>query len=97
MRTYLLSAAAGLRRVFWYRYDLQSLFANTYLTKGAPASAGTLTPAGQAFFRIQRWMKGTLVGTSTARPCAHDKHGTYTCVVRYGTGWAGSTGTPIAR
>ncbi len=86
MRTYLLSAAAGLPRVFWYRYDLQGLLSNTYLTKASPAPAGTLTPAGQAFYRIQRWMKGTLVGTPTARPCAHDKHGTYTCVVRYAHG-----------
>jgi hypothetical protein len=86
MRTFLLSAAGGLRRVFWYRYDLQGLLVNTFLTDPPPAAAGTLAPAGQAFYRIQRWMKGTLVGTSTTRPCAHDKNGTYTCVVRYGTG-----------
>jgi hypothetical protein len=86
MRTYLLSAAAGVPRVFWYRYDLHADFANTFLTEPPPAPAGTLTPAGQAFFRVQKWMKGTLVGTATQRPCAHDRHGTYTCLVRYGTG-----------
>ncbi|HEX4472361.1 MAG TPA: beta-galactosidase, partial [Nocardioides sp.] len=86
MRTYLLSAAAGLPRVFWYRYDFSGVFANTFLTAPAPAPVGTLTTAGQAFFRIQQWMKGTLVGTPTKRPCAADKHGTYTCVVKYGKG-----------
>jgi hypothetical protein len=85
MRTYLLSAAAGLPRVFWYAYDLHDL-ANTHLTEPAPAPAGTLTTAGQAFYRVQQWMKGTLVGTPTKRPCAADKHGTYTCVVKYGKG-----------
>ena len=82
MRTYLLSAAAGVSRVFWYRYDLSDPFANTFLT----GPAGTLTPAGQAFFRVQRWMAGTLVGTHHQRPCAQDRHGTYTCVVRYRKG-----------
>ena len=31
-------------------------------------------------------MKGTLLGTPTQRPCAKDRHGTYTCVVRYAKG-----------
>jgi hypothetical protein len=82
MRTYLLSAAAGLGRVFWYSYDFHQDFANTFLT----SPAGGLTPAGQAFYRIQSWMHGTLVGTPTARPCGKDRHGTYTCVVRYRRG-----------
>jgi hypothetical protein len=85
MRTYLLSAAAGVPRVFWYRYDLHAAFANTFMTTTAPATPGT-TPAGEAFYRIQRWMKGTLVGTPTQRPCAKDRRGTYTCVVRYAKG-----------
>jgi hypothetical protein len=82
MRTYLLSAAADLRRVFWYRYDFHEPFANTFLT----TRAGSLTPAGRAFFLVQGWMKGTLVGTRHQRPCSHDRHGTYTCVVRYRKG-----------
>ena len=31
-------------------------------------------------------MAGTLVGTHHQRPCAQDRHGTYTCVVRYRKG-----------
>jgi len=82
LRTYLLSAAAGVPRVFWYRYDIQNPLVNTFMTD----STGALTPAGNAFYLVQRWLKGTLVGTATQRPCPHDKNGTYTCVVRYATG-----------
>lgn len=89
MRTYLLSAAAGVPRVFWYRYDLHADFANTFMTQNVPAPEGTLTPAGLAFYRAQQWMRGTLVGTPTQRPCAHDRVGTYTCVVRYANGSVG--------
>jgi hypothetical protein len=47
---------------------------------------GTLLPPGQAFKRIQSWMRGTLVGTRRKAPCAKDASGTYTCVVRYKSG-----------
>jgi hypothetical protein len=60
--------------------------ANTLLTSPSDPTAGTLTAAGRAFTRIQSWMKGTLVGTTTKQPCIADRHGTYTCTVRYGTG-----------
>jgi hypothetical protein len=83
LRTYLLNAAAGLQRVFWYRYDGTDPRANTHLVETSDPSV--LTPAGHAFYRVQKWIKGaTLVGTPTARPCTKDRHGTYTCVVRYG-------------
>jgi hypothetical protein len=91
MRTYLLSAAAGIKRVYWYSYDMSLLpgggtLGNTRLTDPSDPAAGTLTAAGRAFTRIQAWMKGTLVGTTTKKPCIADRHGTYTCTVHYATG-----------
>lgn len=84
MRTYLLNAAAGVKRVFWYRYDWGVHIANTLFT--STTNASKLTAAGSAYARIQSWMHGTLVGTRTAPPCQADRHGTYTCVVRSGSG-----------
>jgi hypothetical protein len=94
MRTYLLNAAQGVQRVDWYAYDLGNLppvvgglpLGNTLLTDPSNRAAGTLTPAGIAFYRVQQWMKGTLIGTSTQRPCASDSHGTYVCLVKYAKG-----------
>jgi hypothetical protein len=91
MRTYLLNVAAGLQRVYWYAYDMGPLssggtLGNTLLTDPAHRADGILTKAGLAFTRVQSWMDGTLVGTSSKRPCAADRHGTYTCVVQYGKG-----------
>jgi hypothetical protein len=97
MRTYLLNAAQGVKRVNWYAYDMGNLPAqqggaplgNTLLTDPSQRSTAPLTDAGYAFSRIQRWMAGTLVGTTFARPCAHDLHGTYTCVIKYAGGGVG--------
>ncbi|MGA8246578.1 MAG: hypothetical protein WB797_06705 [Nocardioides sp.] len=91
MRTYLLNVAAGLQRVYWYAYDMGLLasggtLGNTLLTDPAHRTDGILTPAGKAFTRVQSWMRGTLVGTSSKRPCAADRRGTYTCVVQYAKG-----------
>jgi hypothetical protein len=91
MRTYLLNAAAGIQRVFWYAYDMGALpgggtLGNTLMTDPANLGAGILTPAGHAFTRIQSWMAGTLVGTTKQAPCAQAKNGTYTCVVKYHKG-----------
>jgi hypothetical protein len=94
IRTYLLNAATGVKRVYWYSYDMGNLpadkggapLANTVLTDPANLSAGTLTPAGLALARVESWMKGTLVGTTTQDPCTTDSHGTYTCKVKYATG-----------
>ena len=77
MRTYLLNAAQGVKRVDWYAYDMGNLPAavggaplgNTLLTDPADRAAGILTPAGLAFQRVQSWMAGTMVGTTTKRPC----------------------------
>jgi hypothetical protein len=88
MRTYLLNAANGVKRVDWYAYDMGALstggtLGNTLLTDPTDRPAGDLTPAGQAFTRIESWMKGTLIGTATRQPCVTDRHGTYTCEVKY--------------
>ena len=95
IRTFLLNAAQGIRRVDWYAYDMGSLnspemgvgpLGNTLLTDPSNQDAGVLTPAGLAFTRVQSWMAGTLVGTRTKAPCAADRKGTYTCVVQYKKG-----------
>jgi len=88
MRTYLLDAAAGIKRVYWYRYELAPLptggtLANTLLS--VPGDPSTITKAGHAYVRAQRWMRGTLIGTKGHRPCARDSHGTYRCVVKDGS------------
>jgi hypothetical protein len=90
IRTYVLNAANGVQRVFWYRWDLAALarggaLGNTLLTK--PGHPSSLTPAGKAFELVQTWLHGTLVGPSKkALPCRKDGHGTYTCEVRYSSG-----------
>jgi len=90
IRTYLLNAARGIKRVYWYSYDMTYLptggtLGNTRLTD--PANGSTLTLAGKAFYLVQRWMKGTLVGPSrSAQPCTVNSAGTYTCVIRYADG-----------
>jgi len=91
MRTFLLNAAQGVKRVDWYAYDMGELptggtLGNTLLTNPKDRAAGQLTAAGVAFTRVQRWMHGTLVGTTTRRPCTTDRRGTYTCVVKYAHG-----------
>jgi hypothetical protein len=91
MRTYLLNAAQGVKRVDWYAYDMDSRGAlgplgNTLLTDPADRPAGDLLPAGRAFTRVQQWMHGTMVGTASKRPCIVDRHGTYTCLIKYAKG-----------
>jgi Beta-galactosidase len=92
IRTYLLNAARGVKRVDWYAYDMGELantggtLGNTLLTDPTDRAAGTLTAAGEAFSRVQGWMNGTLVGTTSKRPCIKDKLGTYTCTIRYTSG-----------
>ncbi|WP_151083191.1 hypothetical protein [Nocardioides cynanchi] len=88
-RTYLLNAAARVKRVYWYRYDLGAFssgatLANTLLSQ--PGSPSVVTPAGRAFALVQKWMHGSLVGSGSHAPCAKDRHGTYTCVVKDSSG-----------
>src|SRR5262249_24839950 len=73
MRTYLLNAANGVKRVFWYRYNWSSLpkggtLANTLLTR--PSDSSQVTAAGRAYQRVQEWMHGTLLSNGHGRPCA---------------------------
>jgi hypothetical protein len=89
MRTYLLQAAGGVKRVAWYRYDWGRIagggtLGNTLITD--PDNAATLTAAGHAYVRVQQWMHGTLLGKPGRRPCAKDSRGTYTCVVKDASG-----------
>jgi hypothetical protein len=89
-RTYLLGAANGVTRMFWYRYDMRVLApaqgggtrGNTLLSD--PADPTLVTPAGETYALVQGWMHGRLVGTQHGRPCQRDNHGTYTCVVQDG-------------
>jgi len=95
IRTYLLNAAQGIKRVDWYAYDMSDRgglgpIGNTLLTDPDDRAAGILLPAGRAFTRVESWMRGgTLVGTTSQRPCAKDKHGTYTCKITYARGGVG--------
>jgi hypothetical protein len=86
LRTYLLGAAHGLSRVFWYRYDWGRVadggtLGNTLLT--VPGHYDRLTPAGRALRVARTWLHGRLVGTHGRGPCARGRHGTYTCTVRF--------------
>lgn len=92
LRTYLLGASRGLDRVFWYRYDWGRLpdsqgggtLGNTLLT--TPGQWDDVTPAGDALVTAEDWLSGRLVDAGARTPCAHDRHGTFTCVVRYAGG-----------
>ncbi len=93
LRTLLLNAANGVRRVDWYAYDLRFLangrtLGNTRLVDPANTTNGQVTLAGKAFNLAQAWLLGgTLKGASrTAKPCAKDSAGTYTCVIAYKRG-----------
>jgi polysaccharide biosynthesis protein PslG len=89
VRTYLLNAARGVKRVFWYRYDMNRIpgggpLGNTLLS--TPGNPAHVTTAGHALVRAQRWMHGQLLGSTGRAPCVKDRHGTYRCVVRDASG-----------
>jgi hypothetical protein len=102
-RTYLLAAAAGIGRVYWYRYDWNELPAsagggtlgNTLLSEAGDHSV--VTPAGDALTTVERWLRGRLVGIDGRRPCARDSRGTYTCVVRHRGGTRTILWNPVRR
>jgi polysaccharide biosynthesis protein PslG len=62
--TYLLNAADGVARVFWYSWDLHTI-ANTDLVQKDDV---TPTPAGAAFAEVSRWMVGSRVDSCGAAP-----------------------------
>lgn len=84
IRTYLLNAAAGIRRVHWYMWDRPAIGS----VKMVAADGYTPTLAGKAFGVVGAWMRGgTLVGaTKRARPCAKASNGLYTCVINFAGG-----------
>ena len=88
IRTYLLGAAHGLQRMFWYRYDWGLVpggtLGNTLLA--TPGSYGEITSAGRAVATAESWMKGRLVGRQGRPPCHQDTKGTFTCVVKHAAG-----------
>jgi polysaccharide biosynthesis protein PslG len=89
LRTYLLGAARGLDRMFWYRYDwgeapTGGALANTLLSD--PDEWARISPAGLALATVERWLRGRLVASYRQPACAHDSLGTYTCVVRHAGG-----------
>ena len=75
-RTYVLNAANGVKKVFWYAWDLQSL-ANTKLTY----ASGSLTPAGTTYGVVRSWLLGSKISS-----CSKDRRGTYHCVAKYSDG-----------
>ncbi|MDX6356958.1 MAG: polysaccharide biosynthesis protein PslG, partial [Nocardioidaceae bacterium] len=86
LRTYVLGAARGLSRLFWYRYDWGTVanggtLGNTLLA--TPNAYDQITPAGQALGTAQAWLQGRLVGTDGRPPCSQNARGTYSCTVRY--------------
>jgi hypothetical protein len=103
IRTYLLAAAAGISRVYWYRYDWNRLpesagggtLGNTLLSD--PSDHTVVTPAGAALTTVERWLRGRLVGTDGHRPCARNSRGTYTCTVRYHGGTRTILWNPVRR
>jgi hypothetical protein len=76
VRTYLLNAAEGVQRVFWYSWEQQAL-ANTRMSY----RNGGLAPAGKAYRTVVSWLRnGRLTG------CSRDGRGTYTCTIKYSKG-----------
>ena len=76
-RTYLLDAAGGVKRTFWYSWELQNGLANTKMI----FPSGTPTKAGTAYRVLGDWLIGTRM-----QGCSRDGRGTYTCTVRYSGG-----------
>lgn len=71
-RTYLLNAANGVARVYWYGWQTQS----TVNTRLVTSNLSSLTAAGVAFGTVSSWMKGARIDS-----CPIDAAGTYTCTL----------------
>jgi polysaccharide biosynthesis protein PslG len=86
LRTYLLAAANGVSRVFWYRYDWHRLLGggtlgNTLLSD--PNDSARVWAPGRALRLAQHWLRGHLLSTNGRRPCARMRSGTYQCTIIY--------------
>jgi len=86
LRTYLLAAANGLGRVFWYRYDWGEVpgvgaLANTLLSD--PNDANRISPAGRALSTVEHWLQGRIVLPSGRHAIQPNSQGTYVLVVRH--------------
>lgn len=75
-RTYLLHAANGVSRAYWYGWDASGVLGIT-LTRN-----GLVTEAGTAYVTVQKWMVGSRV-----YGCSQDRLGTYTCTLRFPGSW----------
>ena len=75
--TYLLNAANGVERVYWYGWDQQG---NVDTLMVEPDGV-TVTPAGKAFRTVHDWLDGGTVGS-----CDSDAEGTWTCQVDHPDG-----------
>ena len=91
IRTYLLNAARGAKRIHWYAWDMSRTPGGG--TRGSvlmtnPDDGTTIAAGGRAFALVRGWMLGTtLVGPSkSVRPCTKSSTGLWTCVLRYGAG-----------
>ena len=76
-RTYLLNAANGVKRVYWYRWG-NTTIANTRMTAANDVS---LTAAGRAYVITRAWMVNAQV-----RSCTRNPVGTWTCTITYSGG-----------
>ena len=72
VRTYLLNAANGIERVYWYGWDQQSIV-DTLLVEPDQV---TLTPAGKAYRTAYRWLIG-----ATVSGCSEGEDGTWACTL----------------
>jgi hypothetical protein len=71
--TYVLDAAGGLGRVFWYSWDLHGI-ANTDLVS---ADGSALSAGGHAFQTVRRWLLGTKPSA-----CTTTADGTWACTMQ---------------
>ena len=74
-RSFILSWAAGIQRVYWYAWDNHT-FASIETT--APDNK-TVRPAGQAYGAIQKWLSG-----ASMQGCEESPGQTWTCQLRRG-------------
>lgn len=69
-RAYILNWAAGVTRLYWYAWDNHAFTA----IQTTRADNETLTPAGQAYGTIQKWLVGARIDS-----CGEDSSHSWTC------------------